>query len=147
MDLVQATEAESRRASHACTDTHGCPPRHTRPQGSARCFDVSRHTREDWLTPPWSPEAPAARLGHPHHPLQGCVASPPFCSLLSLPLEVRPPECSWRAEPAHMAGNMLPARAGESSLGPPQLAVTVSHLLQPGLWLLSGLHSDNLGGL
>ena len=62
-------------------------------------------------------------------------------------LEVRPPECSWRAEPAHMAGNMLPARAGESSLGPPQLAVTVSHLLQPGLWLLSGLHSDHLGGL
>ena len=54
MDLVQATEAESRRASHTCTDTHGCPPRRTRPQGSARCFDVGRHTREDWLTPPWS---------------------------------------------------------------------------------------------
>lgn len=54
MDLVQATEAESRRASYACTDTHGCPPRHTRSQGSARCFDVGRHTREDWLTPPWS---------------------------------------------------------------------------------------------
>lgn len=52
MDLVQAMEAESRRASHACTDTHACPPRCTLPQGSAQCSDAGRHTQEDWLTPP-----------------------------------------------------------------------------------------------
>lgn len=80
------------------------------PPGLSPVFDASRHTQEDWLTSPQSQaEAPAARLGLPCHLLQD-VASLPFCSLLSLPLEVRPPQLPWRAELAHMAGNMLPAR-------------------------------------
>jgi hypothetical protein len=33
MDLVQTMEAESRKTSHACTDTHACPPRCTLPHG------------------------------------------------------------------------------------------------------------------
>lgn len=111
MDLAQAMAAESRRASHARTEARACPPRHTLPRGSAQCSHAGRHTQEGWLTPPRSQaEAPAARLGHPCHPLRD-VASLPFCSLLSLPLEVKPPELSWRAELAHMAGNMMPTWA------------------------------------
>lgn len=69
---------------------------------------ASRHTQEDWLPPPWSQaEAPAARLGRPCHPPQDVTSLFPPVT----PPGVRPLELSWRAELAHMAGNMLSAWA------------------------------------
>lgn len=69
------------------------PHPHPRP-GSAQRFDAGRHTQEDGLTPPRSQRHQLHAWDIPHHPPQDVVASLPFCSLLSLPLEVRPPELS-----------------------------------------------------
>lgn len=65
------------------------------------------------------------------------VASLPFCSLLSLPLEGKPLELPWRAELAHMAGNMLPPQArthwGARSRGCDRLALTPARPAVPAV--------------
>lgn len=67
----------------------------------------------------------ASHSGHPLCPLQD-VTSLPF---LPLPLEVKSPEPSWRAELAHMAGDTLPAPV-KCSWGP--AASSDSFPLTPG---------------
>lgn len=69
-------------------------------------------------------------------------------AFLSLPLEVRPPELSWRAEPrfrdscmAHTAGDVLPSDTGKY-LWDPGACNDSFPLTQPDLWLATRLHGS-----
>lgn len=62
-------------------------------------------------------------------------------AFLSLPLEVRPPELSWRAELAHMAGDVSPYDTGKY-LWDPGACNDSFPLTQPDLWLATGLRGS-----